>query len=314
MASLSQILLSIFLITLIFVDGQPNQKRDKYDVLKEEWCGDYNCYEILEITPDVDFRDIKQRYNNLSLTLHPDKNPNQTTEEKERYVRINKAYEILSSKRRDYDEYLRIKVSLDSPIESPIIVLIILYLLIAGVVLYYQKQQQEVRKEAILQNASVVRYYWEQKKIDLTGKKKSPKKGKNKNKNKNASQNITEIKENINIDELNRLIKKLNLQVPGWKNTEPTYKQALIDVLSSILWLFSEVLFQIRWILKYKLLKQNYNDADREYLCRKHYNKSETEWYAMPEQDRIKLLNKPGKWRKKDKNQQNDNRNKRKRN
>merc|ERR1712174_185283 len=93
MGSLSIIALSTLLILVVF--GQNEKKRDKYDVLKEDWCGSYNCYEILDLTADVDFRDIKQRYNNLSLTLHPDKNPNATDAEKERYVRINKAYEIL---------------------------------------------------------------------------------------------------------------------------------------------------------------------------------------------------------------------------
>ena len=160
----------LFSLSLVSINGQERAK-DKYEVLKEEWCGKYNCYDLLDVTPDVEFREIKQKYNNLSLELHPDKNVNATEEEKERYVRINKAYEILSSKRRDYDEYLRIKVSLDSPVESPILVLILLYMGIAYVVLYYQRQQQRQCKDAILKNASVVRHYWEEKKIDLTGKK-----------------------------------------------------------------------------------------------------------------------------------------------
>merc|ERR1712228_307296 len=174
--------------TLSVVNGQ-DQPKDRYEVLKEEWCGKYNCYDLLDVTPDVEFRDIKQRYNNLSLELHPDKNVNASKEEKERYVRINKAYEILSSKRRDYDEYLRIKVSLDSPVESPIVVLVLLYLGIAYVVLHYQRQQQKQCKKAILGNATVIRYYWEKKKIDLTGKKKPSKSPRGKGKKKNVGRN-----------------------------------------------------------------------------------------------------------------------------
>lgn len=169
MRTYSVIAFCAFLI-LQSVSAQDGQ-RDKYDVLKEDYCGEYNCYDVLDVKADADFREIKQRYNNLSLALHPDKNPNQTQEEKDKYVRINKAYEILSSKRRDYDEYERIKSSLDSPVESPIVVLIGLYLGIAGVVLYYKKQQQQQYKDAILQEPAVIRYYWEDKKIDLTGKK-----------------------------------------------------------------------------------------------------------------------------------------------
>ena len=171
MASFLAFILCVLWITISLVSAQEEGKRDKYEVLKEEWCGKDNCYEILDVTPDVDFKEIKSRYNNLSLTLHPDKNPNGTEEEKELYVRINRAYEILSSKRRDYDEYLRIKSSMDSPVESPIIVLILLYLGIAYVVLYYQRQQQQKCKDAILKNAQVIRYYWDERKIDLTGKR-----------------------------------------------------------------------------------------------------------------------------------------------
>ena len=65
--------------------------------------------------------------------------------------------------------------------------------------------------------------------------------------------------------------------VPGYKNTEPSYKQACLDVFTSILWLFSELLVQLRWAIKYKLFKQTYTDNDREMLCRKHFNISEEE-------------------------------------
>eukprot|EP01084_Bolivina_argentea_P039056 72190_1 len=60
---------------------QQNSNRDKYDVLKEEWCGDYDCYDLLGADQSSEFREIKQKYNNLSLALHPDKNPNQSTED-----------------------------------------------------------------------------------------------------------------------------------------------------------------------------------------------------------------------------------------
>merc|ERR1712244_88266 len=116
--------------------------------------------------------------------------------------------------------------------------------------------------------------------------------------------------EEIDFDELNDVIAKLNLIVPGWRTEEPTFKQALFDVFNGILWGFGEVLFQINWILKYKILKQDYAEEDREYLCRKYHKKSKIEWEAMPEQDRKKLLQKPGQWRTKDTNDGNTKRRK----
>jgi len=276
-------------------------ERDKYEVLKEEYCGSHNCYEVLEVTQDTEFREIKRRYNNLSLALHPDKNPNQTAQDKERYVRINKAYEILSSRRRDYDEYLRIKSSFDSPVESPILVLFLLYLGVAYVVLYYQRQQQQQCKEAILKNPQVVRYYWDEKNIDLTGKRKSKAKGKGKKgKVKDVEQTLCQIKENIDTEQLNEVIAKLNLLVPGYKDTEPTYQQACLDIFGCIVWLAKALLDQVRWFVKYKVLRQSYTDEDREYLCRKYHKKTELEWISMPQEDRKRLLNKNGVWKRKD--------------
>lgn len=172
MASRAGLLSIILALCLLGVWSQSSRSKDeKYKVLKGEWCGPDNCYELLGVSPDVEFRDIKSKYNNLSLSLHPDKNPNQSDADRELYVRINKAYEILSSKRNDYDEYLRIKVSMDSPVESPLMVLFVLYLGIAGVVLFYQRQTQKKVKDAILKNNEVIRYYWDKKGIDLTGKR-----------------------------------------------------------------------------------------------------------------------------------------------
>ena len=128
---------------------------------------------------------------------------------------------------------------------------------------------------------------------------KSPRKGKKKNVKKEVS--VEQIKKDIDIDELNDIIMKLNLVVPGWKEEEPTFKQALFDVFNGVLWGFGEILFQINWVLKYKILKQEYADEDREYLCRKYHKKSELEWETMPEQDRQKLLKKPGQWRRREK-------------
>merc|ERR1712013_730443 len=209
-----------------------------------------------------------------------------------RYVVINKAYEVLSSQRRDYDEYLRIRGSMDSPVESPFVVLGLLYLLIAYVVLHYQRQQQKQCKEAILSHANVIRYYWESKNIDLTGKKKPSKKGR-------EMRSVAEIKEDISRDEMNEVIHRLNLLIPEWKETEPTYQQALLDVLSSVLWLFQETIFRVRWFVSYSVLRMAHSDDDREVLCRRHNKLDEAHWMTMPDAEREKLMNKPGPWKAK---------------
>jgi len=300
MASRSLSTIVVLLCCLIGVWCQSAKSKDeKYKVLKEEWCGSHDCYDLLGVSAECEFREIKSKYNNLSLALHPDKNPNQSDADRERYVRINKAYEILSSKRRDYDEYLRIKVSMDSPVESPIVVLVLLFFGISFVVLFYQRNTQQKVKELILKHNDVVRYYWDQRDIDLTGKrkeKKSPRsKGRKKKKNK-QSLSVEEIIAGIDTEEINEVLAELNMVVPEWRETEPTYKSACWDVATSVTWGLTELLFRARWALKYNVLGQSYSQEDREHLCMKHHKMNDEQWDKLSEKDRQKMLSKGGKW------------------
>ena len=174
---------------------------------------------------------------------------------------------------------------------------------------------------------------------------KSPRgKGKKKNKGQsaNGNQKLCDIKKGISIDELNDVITRCNLVVPGFETDEPTYKQACIDVATSILWAAGEVLFHLRWLVKYKVLKQDYTEEDKEYLCRTHHKKTEIElrfiynsllqiiydistqfdinftffrWNTMSEKDRLKLMNKSGIWNRREReNEEKSKKNKKKRN
>ena len=77
---------------------------------QEIFCGTFDCYRILNIQdeydqlPKVPFRDITKAYRALSREWHPDKNPSAYA--KEKFVKIAKAYEVLSdsTKRKEYDE------------------------------------------------------------------------------------------------------------------------------------------------------------------------------------------------------------------
>ena len=145
----------------------------RHELLKEDWCGEMSCYDILGVAPTDDFRTIKKTYNNISLALHPDKNPNATQEDKERYVRVNKAYEILSNSdlRSKYDDYLRLKSSMDSPREHPLFVLALVYVIIVFVVYQYQKQQHNRKRKEILDLVQIQNWLQREKKIEINQKK-----------------------------------------------------------------------------------------------------------------------------------------------
>jgi len=76
------------------------------------FCGDYDCYKILGFDHETwgssppDTKLITKNYRSMSRQWHPDKNRGRRA--KERFVKINRAYEILTKKetRTEYD-YLR---------------------------------------------------------------------------------------------------------------------------------------------------------------------------------------------------------------
>src|SRR5712675_3473619 len=63
-------------------------------------------YEVLEISREVSFEEIKKAYRKLAVKYHPDKNPGDHTAE-EKFKELGEAYEALSDpqKRAAYDQY-----------------------------------------------------------------------------------------------------------------------------------------------------------------------------------------------------------------
>ena len=55
-------------------------------------------YEVLEISPDANFEEIRQAYKRLCLKWHPDKNPENTDEATEKMQEIVQAYGALKKK------------------------------------------------------------------------------------------------------------------------------------------------------------------------------------------------------------------------
>ncbi|MBS3817308.1 MAG: molecular chaperone DnaJ [Candidatus Thermoplasmatota archaeon] len=64
-------------------------------------------YDILEVDEDASKDEIKKAYRKKAKKYHPDKNPDNTDEAREKFKKISEAYEVLADdeKRKRYDKY-----------------------------------------------------------------------------------------------------------------------------------------------------------------------------------------------------------------
>ena len=73
-----------------------------------------NYYEILGVSDDSTLKEIKDKFHNLSMRYHPDKNPDDLYSE-EKYKQISEAYSVLSNyeKRKLYDIQRKPSMNID---------------------------------------------------------------------------------------------------------------------------------------------------------------------------------------------------------
>ena len=90
---LLNIIFFLFLLYLFIACSQKVQKKEIFDP-----------YEILEISPTDQISKIKKSYKKLSLKCHPDKNKGDKLA-KEKFMQINKAYEILTKEKAKENFY-----------------------------------------------------------------------------------------------------------------------------------------------------------------------------------------------------------------
>ncbi|MEQ2210243.1 DnaJ subfamily C member 10 [Xenoophorus captivus] len=63
-------------------------------------------YELLGVSREATTREIRQAFKKLALTMHPDKNPGDSSAH-DKFLKVNRAYEVLKDEdlRKKYDKY-----------------------------------------------------------------------------------------------------------------------------------------------------------------------------------------------------------------
>ena len=91
-------------------DDSEKEERSGPPPYQDLYCGDLNCYDLLEVTRDSDTKQITKAYRRLALKWHPDRYPDQSkkAEAQAMFLRIAAGYEVLKDEesRKDYDYML----------------------------------------------------------------------------------------------------------------------------------------------------------------------------------------------------------------
>eukprot|EP00494_Astrolonche_serrata_P032059 UN32328 len=146
----SYLLLLLFGALLAFSDGPGDREWNPED----KFCGELNCYEILDIAESSTTKEIKPEKNELSKLYHPDKNDSE--EAKEIIKNVNSAWEVLKSeeRRKQYDAMLRVRRALDAPQENVIIVGLLIFGILTFIVTQYKKENYRQVKRSIIEKST----------------------------------------------------------------------------------------------------------------------------------------------------------------
>lgn len=263
--------------------------------MRQEWCGDRNCYDVLGVPADAETKAIKDAYKQLSKDLHPDKckdcDPMDMT-------RVNQAYQILSvAKNRDmYDRVLKVKRSVDAPKENTTLVCLLVFGLATFVVYHYQLAQFKDIKKSALSLPKVKRELMTKcpeafpKQMDKKARRKAAKAGGQEAEERDPVALVDN-------DVLDQVLKGLNETVKGWTGEEPTPQSAAIDVLKFPMTFAVWAITNLTWQFKYTIMKQEYSRDDKIKLLCDANGIDRDAFDSMKWSKKKKHLQQPGPWR-----------------
>ncbi|XP_054708220.1 dnaJ homolog subfamily C member 25 homolog isoform X2 [Uloborus diversus] len=227
------------------------------------YCGKHNCYSVLGVERDASKAEIAKAYRQLARRYHPDMQKGAEAKRKasEKFTLIATAYETLKDEetRKDYDYML------DNPDK------------VYGHYYRYYRRQMSPKVDARIVIAvsitviSIIQYLgaWQRYKSAIDHLISVPK---------------YRMKEQIKEEE-EAILKKILEQKMDIRGgySKPSITDVLWIKLIFLPYVIAKyIIWKLRWIWKFVILKQEYGDEEKLYLIKKHMKCSETQWDAIP--------------------------------
>lgn len=263
-------------------------------LLEGLYCGKENCYDVLSVTRDSSRSDISKAYRSLAKKYHPD--VHHTVEGKReneiKFKEIATAYEILRDEdsRTDYDymldnpqeyyahyyRYYRRRVSPKVDVRLVLIVTIS----VISIIQYYSAWQRY--ESAIKYFLTVPKYRLKATEIvqsrqgkDLTKKTKGK---------------LSKAEQKEENEKLIRQIIEENMDIKG-AYAKPEIKNILwIQLLILPYTITMYIVWYIRWIINFTILKKPYGEEEKLYLIRKFMAMGQNQFNAIEENTKNEYL------------------------
>jgi len=256
------------------------------------YCGRDNCYDLLGVTRDSSKGDISKAYRQLAKKYHPDRHKTEDKlEAEERFKEVATAYEILKDPetRSDYDYML------DHPEEhyqhyyhyykrkmSPKVdvrIVIIVTITVISIFQYYT---------AMFRWSSGMRYLAAQPKYRTMALNAANEEGLLDDIRKIKKRNKEEIR--VEEDRIIRSVLESKMEIKGGY-AKPKISDVLwMQIILSPLTFYRYVIWYTLWMWRFNINKEEYGTEEKFYLIRKLMCVSQTQFEAIPEEEKEDYL------------------------
>ena len=269
------------------------QVQVSYGFVEGLYCGMENCYDVLGVSRDVSLSALKRAYRKLAIKYHPDRNKDPDAVEK--FQLIATAYEILKDEdqRRDYDymldnpeeayyHYYRYYKHRMTPKVDVRIVLAVSITVISVLQYLHKIHRYDEAVKYAMQNPR-----FRNQALQIIHQEGLLENNKSKSKNKKSKEERKKEEERV----LKEIVEN-SIDIKGGYS-KPTYQDLLwVQLILAPYYILSYIVWLIRWICKFTVMKQEYGQEEKEYLTYKNLNLSAQYWQALDDYSKDSYMNK----------------------
>lgn len=269
------------------------QVQVSYGFVEGLYCGMENCYDVLGVSRDVSLSALKRAYRKLAIKYHPDRNKDPDAVEK--FQLIATAYEILKDEdqRRDYDymldnpeeayyHYYRYYKHRMTPKVDVRIVLAVSITVISVLQYLHKIHRYDEAVKYAMQNPR-----FRNQALQIIHQEGLLENNKSKSKNKKSKEERKKEEERV----LKEIVEN-SIDIKGGYS-KPTYQDLLwVQLILAPYYILSYIVWLIRWICKFTVMKQEYGQEEKEYLTYKNLNLSAQYWLALDDYSKDSYMNK----------------------